>query len=43
MGVFEMRVLRTIFGPKRDELKGEYKIYIMRNLMICTAHSILFG
>jgi hypothetical protein len=23
--VFEDRVLRTIFGPKRDELKGEWR------------------
>jgi hypothetical protein len=23
--VFENRVLRTIFGPKRDEIKGDWK------------------
>jgi len=39
--VFESRVLRRIFGPKRDEVTGEWRNYIMRNLMICTAHPIL--
>ena len=38
--VFENRVLRTIFGPKRDE-QGRGGNYIMRNLMICTTHPIL--
>jgi len=33
--VFENRVLRRIFGPGKN--------YIMRCLMICTAHPILFG
>jgi hypothetical protein len=41
--VFENRVLRRIFGPKRDEVTGNGKNYIMRSLMICTAHQILFG
>ena len=75
---FEKRVLRRIFGSKRDEatrkrrklhneelndlycspnivrvvkylgvrgtrLKGNGENYIMRSLMICTAHQILFG
>jgi hypothetical protein len=40
--VFENRVLRRIFGPKRDEVtSGEN--YIMRSLMFCTAHPILCG
>jgi len=40
--VFENRVLRRIFGPKGDEVtNGED--YIMRNLMFCTPHPILFG
>jgi hypothetical protein len=39
--VFENRVLRRIFGPKRDE-EGSGENYIMRSLMICTAHPILF-
>jgi hypothetical protein len=29
--VFENRVLRRIFGPKRDEVRGYGKNYIMRN------------
>ena len=41
--VFKNRVLRGIFGPKRDEVTGNGENYIMRNLMICTAPSILFG
>jgi hypothetical protein len=36
--VFKNRVLRRIFGPKRDEVIGEWRNYIMRSLMICTAH-----
>jgi len=40
--VFENRVLRRILGPKRDEKTGSRKNYIMRSLMICTAHYILF-
>ena len=38
--VFENRVLCRIFGPKRDE--GIGVIYIMRSLMICTAHQTAF-
>ena len=50
--VFENRVLRRIFGPKRDGVTGEWRKlhneesgenYIMRSLMICTAHPILCG
>ena len=40
--VFENWVLR-IFGPKRDEVTGNGEKYIMRGLMICTLHPILFG
>jgi hypothetical protein len=29
--VFENRVLRRIFGPKREEVKGNGENYIMRN------------
>jgi len=39
--VFENRVLKVIFGPKRDEVKGKWKNYITRSIMICTSHSIL--
>jgi hypothetical protein len=41
--VFENRALR-IFRPKRDKVTGGVeKNYLMRSLMICTAHPILFG
>jgi len=39
--MFENRVLRRIFGPKRNEVTTSGGNYIMRNLMICTAHPIL--
>jgi hypothetical protein len=32
--VFENRVLRRVFGPKRDEVTGNGENYIMRNLVI---------
>jgi hypothetical protein len=42
--VFEKRVLKRIFGPKRDEVTGEWKKnYKMKSLMICTPHPILSG
>jgi len=41
--VFKDRVLRRIFGPKRDGVTGEWRKLQMRSLMICTAHPILFG
>jgi hypothetical protein len=41
--VFENRVLRRIFGPRRDEVTGKGGNFTRRNLMICTAHQILFG
>jgi len=41
--VFENRVLRRIFGPRRDEVTGEEGNCIMRSLMIRTAHPILCG
>jgi hypothetical protein len=41
--VFENRVLRRIFWPKRDEVIGNEENYIMRSLMICRGHQILFG
>ena len=40
--MYENRVLRRIFGPKRDEVREE-KIYMMTSLMICTPHQILCG
>jgi hypothetical protein len=40
--VFENMMLRRIFGPKRDEVTGEWR-KLLRSLMICTPHPILFG
>jgi hypothetical protein len=39
----EDRVLRRVFGPKRDEVQGSGENYIMGSLMICTPHPIFFG
>jgi hypothetical protein len=41
--VFENRVQRRIFGPKKDEVTGEWENYRMRSLMICTPNQILLG
>jgi hypothetical protein len=38
--VFENRVLRRIFGLKRDEVTGEWKNCIMRNFVICTLRQV---
>jgi len=38
LAVFENKVLRKIFGPKRDEVTGEWKRF-----MLCTPHKIKFG
>ena len=39
--MFENRVRRRrIFGPKRDEITGEWRKRIIWNLMICTRHQI---
>jgi hypothetical protein len=40
--VFENRVLRRIFEPKRGEVPGEGEDYITGSFMDCTAHQILF-
>jgi hypothetical protein len=36
--VFGNRVLWRIFGPKRDEVTGEWRNYIMRSLILYTPH-----
>ena len=41
--LFENRVLRRVFGPKRDELTGNGENYIMGSLMICIPSPILCG
>jgi hypothetical protein len=39
----ENRVLREIFGHKRDEVTEGGEGYTTTDFMICTAHRILFG
>ena len=41
--VFENRVLRRVFGHKRDEVTGNGENYVMRNLVIYTPYPILCG
>jgi hypothetical protein len=41
--VYENRVLRRIFGPKRDEDTGEWRKLKMKSIVICTPHPLLFG
>jgi hypothetical protein len=40
--VFENRVLRRLFAPKRDEVRGNGENYIMRNLcsVLLTPYSV---
>ena len=38
-----LRVLRRVFGPKRDEVTGNGENYIMKSLGICTPYPILCG
>ena len=40
---FENRVLRRVFGPKRDEVTGNGENYILRSLVICTPYRIFCG
>jgi hypothetical protein len=39
--VFENKVLRRIFGLKRDE--GSGKVYITRSFVLCIPHQLRFG
>jgi len=41
--VFENRVLRRIFGPKRDEVAGEWRKPRNEKLIMRTPHPILCG
>jgi hypothetical protein len=41
--MYKNKVLRRILEPKRDEVKGSGENYIVRSLMICTPHQIIFG
>jgi hypothetical protein len=36
LGVFDNRVLRRIFGPKRDEVTKNGENCIMKSFVICT-------
>jgi hypothetical protein len=40
---FENRVLRRVFGPKREEVTGEWRKLHNEELNDCTAHHILSG
>jgi len=40
--VLEDRVVRRVFRPKRDEVRGEWENYIMSGFKICTPHPIQF-
>jgi len=42
-GAIENIVLRRIFGPKRERKQGSGENYIMRSLLICVPHQMLFG
>jgi hypothetical protein len=41
--VFENRVLRRIFGPKRDEVTVVGESCMMRSCMVCTLRPVLLG
>jgi hypothetical protein len=41
--VFENRVLKRVFGPKRDEVTGEWRKLHNEEFIICTPYPILFG
>jgi hypothetical protein len=41
--VFVYRVLRRIFGPKREKRQEAGEDRIMRNFITCMLHQILLG
>ena len=41
--VFEKRVLRRIFGPKKNEVMRSGEHHINSSLMICIPHATFFG
>jgi len=43
MRVFKNGVLRRIFGPKRDEVTGEWRKLHNEELKVCTHHPISCG
>jgi hypothetical protein len=40
LGMFENRVLRRIFGPKRDEVIGVRESCIMRSFITCIVRQV---
>jgi hypothetical protein len=40
MRMFENRVLRRIFGPRRDERRENGENFIMRSFVICTLRQV---
>jgi hypothetical protein len=38
--VYENRVLRRVFGPKKEEVPGNRENYIMRSFKILTVHQM---
>jgi hypothetical protein len=40
---FENRVLRRVFGPKREEVAGGWRRLMMRSFITCTLHQTLLG
>jgi hypothetical protein len=43
MRVFKNTVLRRIFGPKMDEVTGEWRKLHNDSLMICNPHPLFLG
>jgi hypothetical protein len=42
--MFKNRVLwRRIFGPRRDDVTGEWRKLHNEELIVCTPHQIFFG
>jgi hypothetical protein len=41
--VFGNRVLRRLFGPKRDEVRREWRKLHNEELMICNPHPLFSG
>jgi hypothetical protein len=41
--VFENRVLRTVFGPKKDEVTGGGENYIIKSLVNSASNPVLLG
>ena len=41
--MFENRVLKKVFGPKREALKGQWIKLNREEVMLCTAHQKFLG